>query len=176
VQATFLGFKPEGASVKTWLFALTVLVAFGCAIAVQRYLRSGMGFAGEAIRENEIRVEYLGVSARRIIYYKYIVAAVLASLGGGLQAMAEGHVGPDTAYWTTSGEFVFVALLGGCFHLRPDQDLRLPVVAIHVADVARRGAAGSDPVPAEGPVVALRPAAGVAAADRRRQGTRMSAA
>jgi ABC-type branched-subunit amino acid transport system permease subunit len=117
VQASFLGFKPDGASVKTWLFALTVLVAFGCAIAVQRYLRSGMGFAGEAIRENEIRVEYLGVSARRIIYYKYIVAAVLASLGGGLQAMAEGHVGPDTAYWTTSGEFVFVALLGGTMHV-----------------------------------------------------------
>jgi branched-chain amino acid transport system permease protein len=117
VQATFVGFKPDDASVKTWLFALSVLVAFGCAIAVQRYLRSGMGFAGEAIRENEIRVEYLGVSARRIIYYKYIIAAVLASLGGGLQAMAAGHVGPDTAYWTTSGEFVFIALLGGTMHV-----------------------------------------------------------
>ena len=44
---------------------------------------------------------------------KYIIAAVLASLGGGLQAMAAGHVGPDTAYWTTSGEFVFIAILGG---------------------------------------------------------------
>jgi branched-chain amino acid transport system permease protein len=117
VQASFLGFRPEGASVKAWLFSLTVLVAFGCAIVVQRYLRSGMGFAGEAIRENEIRVEYLGVSARRIIYYKYVVAAVLASLGGGLQAMAAGHVGPDTAYWTTSGEFVFIALLGGTMHV-----------------------------------------------------------
>jgi ABC-type branched-subunit amino acid transport system permease subunit len=117
VQASFLGFKPDGASAKTWLFALTVLVAFGCAIAVQRYLRSGMGFAGEAIRENEIRVEYLGVSARKVIYYKYIVAAVLASLGGGLQAMAAGHVGPDTAYWTTSGEFVFIAILGGTTHV-----------------------------------------------------------
>jgi len=117
VQPSFLGFRPDGASVKTWLFALTVLVAFGCAIALQRYLRSGMGFAGEAIRDNEIRVEYLGVSAQRVIYFKYILAAVLASLGGGLQAMAAGHVGPDMAYWTTSGEFVFVALLGGTMHV-----------------------------------------------------------
>jgi ABC-type branched-subunit amino acid transport system permease subunit len=116
VQATFLGFKPDGANLKTWVFALTVVVAFLCAIGVQRYLRAGMGFAGEAIRENEIRVEYLGVSARKVIYYKYIVAAVLASLGGGLQAMAAGHVGPDTAYWTTSGEFVFIAILGGTAH------------------------------------------------------------
>jgi branched-chain amino acid transport system permease protein len=113
---TFFGFAP-GAAAKTWVFALAVVVTFGCAIALQRYLRSGMGFAGEAIRENEIRVEYLGVSARRIVYYKYIVAAVLAALGGGLQAMAAGHVGPDMAYWTTSGEFVFIALLGGTMHV-----------------------------------------------------------
>jgi branched-chain amino acid transport system permease protein len=116
VATTFLGHQP-GAAAKVWVFALAVTVAFGCAIALQRYLRSGMGYAGEAIRENEIRVEYLGVSARRIVYYKYIVAAVLAALGGGLQAMAAGHVGPDMAYWTTSGEFVFIALLGGTMHV-----------------------------------------------------------
>lgn len=116
-QASFLGFRPPEASIKTWLFGVTVLVAFGCAIGLQRYLRSGMGFAGEAIRENEIRVEYLGVSVRRVIYAKYVLAAVLAALGGGLQALAAGHVGPDMAYWTTSGEFVFVALLGGIAHV-----------------------------------------------------------
>jgi branched-chain amino acid transport system permease protein len=116
VTTTFFGYQP-GAATKSWVFALAVAVAFGCAIALQRYLRSGMGYAGEAIRDNEIRVEYLGVSARRIVYYKYIVAAVLAALGGGLQAMAAGHVGPDMAYWTTSGEFVFIALLGGTQHV-----------------------------------------------------------
>lgn len=113
---TFFGFAP-GANGKIWVFALGVLLAFGCAILLQRYLRAGMGYAGEAIRENEIRVEYLGVSARRLVYVKYILAAVLAALGGGLQAMAAGHVGPDMAYWTTSGEFVFVALLGGTMHV-----------------------------------------------------------
>ena len=117
VSASFLGFKPAAASVKAWLYTLAVLVAVGCAILLQRYLRSGRGYAGEAIRENEIRVEYLGISVQRVIYGKYVFAAVLASLGGGLQALAAGHVGPDMAYWTTSGEFVFVALLGGTTHV-----------------------------------------------------------
>lgn len=117
VQATVLGFKPSEATLKAWIFALAVLVAFGCAIGLQRYLRSGMGYAGEAIRENEIRVEYLGTSVQRVIYVKYVLAAVLASLGGCLQALASGHVGPDMSYWTTSGEFVFVALLGGTAHV-----------------------------------------------------------
>ena len=32
---------------------------------------------------------------------------------GAFAALAVGHVDPETTYWTTSGEFVFVAILGG---------------------------------------------------------------
>ena len=117
VQPTFLGYAPDGASVKTWVFALTVVLAFGVAIALHHHLRSGMGYASEAVRDNEIRVEYLGVSAQLVVWWKYVIAAVLAALGGGLQALASGHVGPDMAYWTTSGEFVFIAVLGGTAHV-----------------------------------------------------------
>ena len=114
-HATFIGYGP--ASLQTWLYTLTVIVSTACAIVVHRYLRSGMGCAGDAIRENEIRVEYLGISVYRVIYLKYLIAAALGGLGGGLIALASGHVGPDMAYWTTSGEFVFVALLGGTSHI-----------------------------------------------------------
>lgn len=116
-QASFLGFKPATEALQAWLFTLTVVLALGCAIAVHRYLHSGMGHAGDAIRENEIRVEYLGVSVYRVVYFKYVLAAALGGLGGGLTGLASGHVGPDMAYWTTSGEFVFVALLGGTSHV-----------------------------------------------------------
>lgn len=111
--ATFLGIKPAPENLQAWLFSLGVALAAGCAIGVHRYLRSGMGHAGDAIRENEIRVEYLGVSVYRVVYLKYVLAAALGGLGGALTGLASGHVGPDMAYWTTSGEFVFVALLGG---------------------------------------------------------------
>ena len=117
VQPTFLGYAPDGASVKIWVFGLSVILCFGIAIALQRHLKSGMGYASEAVRDNEIRVEYLGVSPEYVIWCKYVIAAVLAALGGGIQALASGHVGPDMAYWTTSGEFVFVAILGGTAHV-----------------------------------------------------------
>jgi ABC-type branched-subunit amino acid transport system permease subunit len=116
-HASFLGFRPAAESIQAWLFTLTVVLALVCAIAVHRYLHSGMGHAGDAIRENEIRVEYLGVSVYRVVYFKYVFAAGLGGLGGGLTGLASGHVGPDMAYWTTSGEFVFVALLGGTSHV-----------------------------------------------------------
>ena len=117
VTPTFLGHAPDPANVKTWVFAVSVVLCFGAAVVLHRHLKSGMGYASEAVRDNEIRVEYLGVSAQVVIWWKYIIAAVLAALGGGVQALASGHVGPDMAYWTTSGEFVFIAILGGTAHV-----------------------------------------------------------
>ena len=114
---TFLGYPIAPENLLEWTYALTAVLVFIVAVLVHRYFHSGMGMAGEAIRENEIRVEYLGQSPRRIIYYKYIIAAELAALGGGLTAFATGHVDPHMAYWTTSGEFVFIALMGGAAHV-----------------------------------------------------------
>lgn len=112
---TFLGFAPEGDSRLTlWLFALTALLALAVAWAAHRYLESMQGRLGEAIRENEVRVDYLGVSTRRAIHVKYVLAAASSGLGGVLTALLIGHVTPeDFVYWTKSGEFVFVAILSG---------------------------------------------------------------
>jgi ABC-type branched-subunit amino acid transport system permease subunit len=90
------------------------LVAAGIAvIALGRYLESPLGRLGPAIRDNEIRVEYLGASVREAIHIEYVVAAALAGAGGGITAMTVGHIDPEMAYWTTSGEFVFVTVLSG---------------------------------------------------------------
>ena len=34
-----------------------------------------------------------------------------------MTALASGHIDPDMAIWTTSGEFVFIAILGGTGHV-----------------------------------------------------------
>jgi len=80
---------------------------------IYRYIQSPLGTLIRAIRDNEVRVAYLGGSVHRAIYLTYVLAAGLGGLGGVLVAINVGHVDPELAYWTTSGEFVFVALLGG---------------------------------------------------------------
>ena len=42
-----------------------------------------------------------------------MLAAFLGGVGGALSVLALGHIEPNFAYWTTSGEFVFVAILAG---------------------------------------------------------------
>ena len=46
-------------------------------------------------------------------YAGLMLAAALAGVGGALTALEVGHIDPEMAYWTTSGEFVFVAILSG---------------------------------------------------------------
>jgi ABC-type branched-subunit amino acid transport system permease subunit len=65
------------------------------------------------VREAELRVEYLGASVSHLIAVNYLLAAFLGGAGGALTLLALGHIEPNFSYWTTSGEFVFVAILGG---------------------------------------------------------------
>jgi ABC-type branched-subunit amino acid transport system permease subunit len=95
------------------LYALSTLAVFIATACLHRYLRSHLGRLAPAVRDNELRVEYMGSSVRYVVHVNYIIAAVLAGVGGGLVALSIGHIDPDLAYWTTSGEFVFVAVLGG---------------------------------------------------------------
>jgi ABC-type branched-subunit amino acid transport system permease subunit len=94
-------------------FALSLILAFIASLLVHGLTRSNLGRLATAVRDNELRVEYLGASARAVVYLSIVIAAALAGLGGGLTSLVVGHIDPDLAYWTTSGEFVFVAILSG---------------------------------------------------------------
>jgi branched-chain amino acid transport system permease protein len=111
--STFAGIKPGEASGQIPLFVLTAMLTLAACFVVHRYLASTAGHLTTAIRDNEIRVEYLGFSVKRAIHTKYVIAAILAGVGGALVSMAVGHIDPEMAYWTTAGEFVFVAILSG---------------------------------------------------------------
>jgi ABC-type branched-subunit amino acid transport system permease subunit len=114
---TYFGLAVEGVAGRRVLYGLTVLVTLVVAMALHRFMRSPAGVIGEAILTNEIRVEYLGTSVARMLHVTYVLGAVAAGLGGALIGLAAGHIDPELAYWTTSGEFVFVAILSGTGHV-----------------------------------------------------------
>ena len=95
------------------LYAVSVIVTGFAGIAATILFRSEFGLASLAVRENNLRVEYLGLSANRIISINFVIAAVFAGASGAFALMAQRHIDPQFAYWTTSGEFVFVAVLAG---------------------------------------------------------------
>lgn len=114
VSTTLFGWAPHDAQIGLTNYYLSLGAVVVAAVLVRAFLHSTLGHLATAIRDNEIRVEYLGVSARAVIHTKYVIAAGLAGAGGGLSALAVGHIDPDAmAYWSISGEFVFVTILSG---------------------------------------------------------------
>lgn len=114
LEPTFFGYAPHGVALRTAIYLWTALLCVGSGYAVHRYLNSTMGQLAAPIRDNEIRVEYLGVSVMRVVYIKLIISGALAGAGGAIMAFAVGHIDPDAmTYWTVSGEFVFVTILAG---------------------------------------------------------------
>jgi ABC-type branched-subunit amino acid transport system permease subunit len=95
------------------LLYLTLAVAVAAWIFVERYLSSPLGQMLRAIKSNETRLEYLGTSAKHVLLIGYVISAALAGIGGVLVAAAQQIATPEFAYWTKSGEFVFIAILGG---------------------------------------------------------------
>ena len=113
LSSTLFGVRPEQAWVRYSVALVAAAVALGAAALVHRYLQTPLGRLAPAIKDNEIRVEYMGASARYAIHVKYVIAAALAGIGGAIAASTVGHIDPDMAYWTTSGEFIFMAILAG---------------------------------------------------------------
>ena len=108
---TIFGVSPE---TKYPLFVIITLVGVIAALGVNYYLKSTVGRLSTAIRDNELRVEYLGYSVAHAIHLKYTLSTILAGGAGALMAMSLGQVDPDSMInWTVSGELVFVTILSG---------------------------------------------------------------
>lgn len=97
-------------------FVILGLAAASCYL-VWRYLRSPMGQALRAVKSNETRLEYIGLSAKGVLLSGYIASAALCGLGGVLMGIVQGLATPEHAFWTRSSELIFIAVLGGAGHV-----------------------------------------------------------
>jgi len=88
------------------MFTLSFLIMRGI-------VSSPFGKALQAIRDNEIRAELIGIRVRRYRLYAFCISGMYAGLGGALWSFVNGHVTPDLSHWVFSGEIVYMTLLGG---------------------------------------------------------------
>lgn len=95
------------------------LYIFCCAVLVVslfimwHLVRSPFGYTMRMIRDNPRRAEFLGVHVWRVRLLAFVVAGVFGSVGGLLMSLFVSSAYPDFAYWTVSGEAVFMILMGG---------------------------------------------------------------
>jgi branched-chain amino acid transport system permease protein len=97
-----------------YYYALAVLVV--AVLVMWRIVHSPFGLCLRSIRENAEKAEYVGVSVRRYRFAAFCIAAVFGAVGGALLSVPTGLADPLLAYWTHSGNLVFMVILGGFAH------------------------------------------------------------
>lgn len=110
---TFLGQTLSGPAYEWAVFGIALVLAIGFALLVRVYLAAPLGQALAGIKTREARLEFMGVPARYVLLSAYALSALMAGCGGTIIALTSRHVTPALAYWTASGELVFIAILGG---------------------------------------------------------------
>ena len=91
-----------------------VLVIFLAAVGVMWVIvHSPFGKALQAIRDNEIRAEFVGVPVWHYRWVAFLISGVFTGLAGALWVPLNGLTTPDILHWSFSGEIVFFTVLGG---------------------------------------------------------------
>lgn len=94
-----------------YYFCVALLAAL--AFVMWRIVHSPFGLHLVATRENRRKSEYLGVRVRFDRLVAFAISAFYCAVGGAMLAVNIGQADPELAYWTHSGELVFMTVLGG---------------------------------------------------------------
>ena len=78
-----------------------------------RIFRSPFGMMLRAIKTNQNRLSYTGVSTRPYTLAAFVISGMYAGLAGGLLACMDPLAGAERMQWTASGEVVLMTILGG---------------------------------------------------------------
>lgn len=92
-------------------YSIGVMVLLG--VVMWRIVYSPLGLHLQAIRDNARKAEYLGVKVHRFRLIAFVISAVYGAVGGALLVIPVGLADPDLAYWTQSGNLVFMTIFGG---------------------------------------------------------------
>ena len=95
------------------------LYVMSCALLViglllmRQIAQSPFGYTLRMIRDNAGRASFIGIDVWRAKLTIFVLAALFASTGGIIMSLFVSGAYPEFAYWTISGEGIFINMLGG---------------------------------------------------------------
>ena len=100
------------------VFYYVVLAILAAALyGLHRLVQSRFGRVVVAIRENEARVEAIGLPVYRYQLVCFVIAGAVGGLAGALLASHGKYVNPNVLHWLQSGTLMIMVILGGVGHL-----------------------------------------------------------
>jgi len=93
-----------------WLVAAIMIIAM---IVVDRFVKSQMGRAFEALRDSPVACDCMGVSVYRFKVIAFVISAGFAGLAGCLYAYSEQYISPNTYNNELAVLFLLAIIMGG---------------------------------------------------------------
>jgi branched-chain amino acid transport system permease protein len=98
---------------QTHLYLLSCTLLIIGMIVMHHLVQSPFGYTLRMIRDNAARANFLGVAVFRVRLLAFVMAGVFAGAGGVIMSLFVSGAYPEFAYWTISGEGIFIIMLGG---------------------------------------------------------------
>ena len=98
---------------QTTQYYFVFVVWFLCLGAKALLVRSPLGLQFEAVRENDRRAELVGINVYRTRWIAFVLAGVLAGIGGALFAFFGRYASASYMFYHVSGEAVVWTIVGG---------------------------------------------------------------
>ncbi|EGJ10435.1 branched-chain amino acid ABC transporter permease [Rubrivivax benzoatilyticus] len=95
------------------VYALIAVYCFVCTAAMYGFTRTPLGRMLNAVRDNPLRAEFVGYSARRVRYRAFLVSGFFMGVAGGLAALHFEIVSAEVLGSLRSGAYLLFTVLGG---------------------------------------------------------------
>lgn len=112
--------RTVGSPVFGWTFGpqlqIYYVILFWCVIVLAFYsffMRTPLARIALAVRENPVRVEFVGYNVKQLRWIIFTISAGFAGIAGALHALNYEHVGPATLGLEISGLVIFMVVIGG---------------------------------------------------------------
>jgi branched-chain amino acid transport system permease protein len=100
-------FKPGTLFLVCWVTLVLVLAALALLLATR------FGAITAAVRDNEERARFIGISTLVPRAALYALSALVSGIGGVLAALNTGFISPESLHWTLSGMTLMMVIVGG---------------------------------------------------------------
>ncbi len=95
------------------LFVLILVVFVVCVLAIRQIVQSPFGFALRMIRDNAERARFLGLPVQHYKLIAFMLSGFFGAMSGILMSLYVSGAYPNFAFWSMSGDAIFMIILGG---------------------------------------------------------------
>lgn len=111
--ATLFGFSQSQILQPSNLFLICWVTLIVLMVLLSLVLRCRFGTITEAVRDNEERARFIGISTVLPRAAIYALSAAVTGVGGILAALNTGFISPESLHWSLSGMALMMVVVGG---------------------------------------------------------------